>query len=102
MLTLLFDEAATTFGIEGHPERPARVGHTRSYLMDEHPDWKWLKPQPAKDEDILRVHSEVHLQRLRIPTDFDGDTPFYPNIEQHARRAAGVSTSRSAGSERFL
>jgi len=91
MLTVLFDEAATTFGIEGHPERPARVANTRAYLMDEHPDWKWLKPQPAKDEDILRVHSEVHLERLRIPTDFDADTPFYPNIDQHARRAAGAA-----------
>jgi acetoin utilization deacetylase AcuC-like enzyme len=38
----------------------------------------------------LRAHSASHLARLRAPDgDFDGDTPALPEIELHARRAAG-------------
>jgi acetoin utilization deacetylase AcuC-like enzyme len=91
MVTVLFDEAATRYGTEGHPERPARVANTRTFLMDQHQDWKWLKPDLANDEAILRVHSKEHLERLRTPPDFDLDTPFYPEIERHARRAAGAA-----------
>jgi acetoin utilization deacetylase AcuC-like enzyme len=39
----------------------------------------------------LRVHLAKHLERLRQPLDFDADTPYYPDIEEHARCAAGAA-----------
>jgi acetoin utilization deacetylase AcuC-like enzyme len=91
MLTLIFDEAATEFGQDYHPERPARLLNAHAYLSEKRPDWIWTKPRLATDEEILRVHDRAHLERLRQPIDFDADTPFYPGIEEHARRAAGAA-----------
>jgi acetoin utilization deacetylase AcuC-like enzyme len=49
----------------------------------------WSQPQPAGDVAILRAHTREHLERLVKPFDFDGDTPAYPEIAEHARRSAG-------------
>jgi len=91
MLTLIFDEAATRFGHDYHPERPARLIRAEAYLLDKRPEWIWLKPRLATEQEVLRVHRPNHLERLRQPFDFDADTPFYPGIEEHARRAVGAA-----------
>jgi acetoin utilization deacetylase AcuC-like enzyme len=91
MLTLIFDEAATRFGHHYHPERPARLIRAQAYFLDKHPDWIWMKPRLATEQESLRAHSPNHLERLRQPIDFDADTPYYPGIEEHARRAAGAA-----------
>jgi len=91
MVTLIFDKAATEFGRDDHPERPARLINTEAYILDKHPDWTWIKPRAATTEEILRAHRPEHLDRLRQPIDFDGDTPYYPGIDEHAWRAAGAA-----------
>jgi acetoin utilization deacetylase AcuC-like enzyme len=91
MIALIFDQLATRFVKDYHPERPERLIHTRTYLLDKHPDWLWMKPILASKAEVLRVHHPKHLERLRVPTDFDADTPYYPEIEDHARRAAGAA-----------
>jgi acetoin utilization deacetylase AcuC-like enzyme len=48
---------------------------------------------------VLRAHSPEHIERVaNAADDFDLDTPFYPNIEAHARRSAGATSeaTRSA------
>jgi acetoin utilization deacetylase AcuC-like enzyme len=91
MLTLLFDEAATRYGLHYHPERPARLIDAEAYLLDKRPQWIWVKPRLATEAEVLRVHRQNHIDRLRRPIDFDGDTPYYPDIEEHARQAAGAA-----------
>lgn len=91
MVTLIFDKAATEFGQDSHPERPARLINTEAYLLDKHPDWVWMEPRLATIEEVLRVHRPDLLERLRQPVHFDADTPYYPGIEEHARRAAGAA-----------
>jgi acetoin utilization deacetylase AcuC-like enzyme len=91
MVTLIFDRAATEFGRDDHPERPARLINTQAYLLDKHPHWVWMKPRPATLGEVLRAHRPEHLERLRQPMDFDADTPYYPAIDEHARRAAGAA-----------
>jgi acetoin utilization deacetylase AcuC-like enzyme len=91
MLTLIYDPAATKFGQDYHPERPARLINTEAYLLDKRPDWVWMKPRVATEEEVFRAHRPKHLERLRQPLDFDADTPYYPGIEEHARRAAGAA-----------
>jgi acetoin utilization deacetylase AcuC-like enzyme len=91
MLTLIFDEAATSFGQDYHPECPARLINAEAYLLDQRPEWIWMKPRLATEQEVLRVHRPNHLERLRQPIDFDADTPYYPGIEEHARRAAGAA-----------
>ncbi|HEX3890911.1 MAG TPA: histone deacetylase, partial [Verrucomicrobiae bacterium] len=41
-------------------------------------------PTKATDQQILRAHSSEMLARLKIPQDFDADTPFFENISDYA------------------
>jgi acetoin utilization deacetylase AcuC-like enzyme len=91
MMTIIFDEAATEYSQPWHPERPERLSMTESRFREVFPESAWKAPYLAEDKDILRVHSARHLQRLAQPQDFDSDTPYYKDIEQHARRAVGAA-----------
>ncbi len=51
------------------------------------------------DAQLLRAHSREHVEGVANALEhFDPDTPFYPNIEVHARRSAGaaIEATRSA------
>ena len=68
-------------------------------LKERHPDWEWRVPQPADEAALVRAHSREHVAGIReAATDFDADTPAYPNIYQHALRSAGaaVDAARAA------
>ena len=89
---IFFDPRCTKYGRPGHPERPERVLGTASLLKKKHPDWIWIKPASASRGELLRAHSEEHLDRVanqRI--DFDSDCPAYPHIFEHAARSAGAA-----------
>ena len=65
---------------------------TASFLKKKHPDWIWSEPASASREELLRAHSEEHLDRVanqRI--DFDFDCPAYPYLFEHAARSAGAA-----------
>jgi acetoin utilization deacetylase AcuC-like enzyme len=51
----------------------------------------WAQPGSANQDAILRAHDPEHIGRLRIPQDFDGDTPYYPHIADFARNSAGAA-----------
>jgi acetoin utilization deacetylase AcuC-like enzyme len=89
-LTLITDPRCTEYSAPGHPERPARVRETVALLKaQDELALTWSQPPPASDASILRAHTEEHLAQLDRETDFDGDTPAYPDIAAHARRSAG-------------
>jgi acetoin utilization deacetylase AcuC-like enzyme len=90
-MNLFYDPRALEYGAVHHPERPARLFETHKLIKERHPDWNWIKPRLADDQKILRVHSPAHLKRLSVAEDFDGDTPAYPDIAEHARRSAGAA-----------
>jgi acetoin utilization deacetylase AcuC-like enzyme len=103
MPTIIFDRSATTFSADYHPERPARLLLTEAHLVKNHPDWTWIQPRLASEQEIWEVHAPKHLVRLRQPVDFDADTPYYPGIDVHARRAAGAaieSVDRALGGQK--
>jgi acetoin utilization deacetylase AcuC-like enzyme len=98
-MIIFHDPRCIEYSAPGHPERPERITRTVPFLKSRHDDWTWREPQPAVDAAILRAHSAEHLGRIRNPAhDFDADTPAYPNIHEHASRAAGaaVETARAA------
>ena len=78
------------------PEQPARITRTVEHLRSEHPEWKWRLPERASDDLLLLAHTSAHLKRLSQPHDFDGDTPFFPEIEGHARRAVGAAVAAAS------
>jgi acetoin utilization deacetylase AcuC-like enzyme len=89
-LTIITDPRCTAYSAPGHPERPARISATVALLKAQDKlALAWSEPPPASDAAILRAHTPEHLAELGRATDFDGDTPAYPNIAAHARRSAG-------------
>ena len=98
-MTIFYDPSCLEYSSPGHPERPERVARTAPVLKDRHPDWEWRKPTAATDVQLLRAHSRKHIEGVASALEhFDLDTPFYPNIEAHARRSAGaaIEATRSA------
>lgn len=74
------------------PEQPARVTRSVAHLRQAHPDWTWRTPSaPVADDVLLLAHAPAHLKRLVHPRDFDGDTPYFEGIGEHARRAVAAA-----------
>ena len=91
-MTIFYDPSCLEYSSPGHPERPERVALTVPVLKDRHPDWEWRKPSAATDVQLLRAHSRKHIEGVANALEhFDLDTPFYPNVEVHARRSAGAA-----------
>ena len=91
-MRIFYDQSCLGYSSPGHPERSERIARTAPFLKDRHPDWEWRKPAAATDAQLLRAHSRDHINRVvKSRDDFDADTPFYPNIEAHARRSAGAA-----------
>lgn len=85
------DERCTEYSARGHPERPARIAKTLERLraQTELPI-SWASPEAVEDEIILRAHAKEHLAAVKRGDDaFDGDTPNYPGIFDHAHRSVG-------------
>lgn len=92
-MLILHDPRCADYGSSLRPEQPARVIRSAAHLRSAHPDWTWRVPDAAlaTDAALLLAHSAAHLKRLAQPRDFDADTPFFPGIDEHARRAAAAA-----------
>jgi len=98
-MTIFHHPRCLEYSSPGHPERPERIARTAPLLRDRHPEWAWRKPTAATGAQLLRAHSREHVEGVANALEhFDLDTPFYPNIEEHARRSAGaaIEATRSA------
>lgn len=92
-IVVLFDERCALYSMPGHPERPFRVTSTAERLKkQQHLALDWRKPNEATVEALQRAHAKGHVEHVRDATsDFDGDTPCYPDIYHHALRASGAA-----------
>ena len=98
-MTIFYDPRCLEYSSPGHPERPDRIARTTPLIKGRHPEWAWREPVPVTDDELLRAHSRQHIEHVATSRqDFDADTPWYPNIEMHARRSAGaaIETARTA------
>jgi acetoin utilization deacetylase AcuC-like enzyme len=91
-MKIITDERCTGYSSSGHPERPERISRTLERLRGQTElPIIWDKPLPADETAILRGHSARQVARLNEPEDFDTDTPYHPNIAEHARRSVGAA-----------
>src|SRR4029453_12223291 len=91
-MTIFYDPSCLEYSSASHPERPERIARTAPVLKDRHPKWEWRKPAAATDGQLLFAHSREHIEGIANALEhFDLDTPFYPNIEVHARRSTGAA-----------
>ncbi len=90
-MTIITDERCTGYGAHGHPERPARITKTLEKLRcQQELAITWAEPLLVSEATILRAHTTGHLARMKRATeDFDGDTPAYAEIFEHAQHSAG-------------
>ena len=91
-MKIITDERCAGYSRYGHPENPRRITATIARLKQQTElPLAWAAPGEASDAPILRAHSPEHLARLKIPEDFDGDTPFYENITDYARASVAAA-----------
>ena len=91
-MILLHDPRCADYGSSLRPEQPARITRSAAHLRAAHPDWTWRIPDAVvPDETLLLAHTPAHLKRLGQHRDFDADTPWLPDIADHARRAVSAA-----------
>ncbi|MDD3178890.1 MAG: histone deacetylase [Opitutaceae bacterium] len=90
-MTILYDPKCAEYGSCQHPEKPGRVLLSCAYLQAAHPGWDWILPGLADEDVLLTAHSNTLIERIQQPADIDDDTPYYPDIYDHARRAVGAA-----------
>jgi len=83
---IIFSEKCLNYGA-WHIESPERV--RKAYEILEEKGYQFLTPEPATEEDILRVHDAEYVWNLKKGFVEDADTPAYENIYEYARLAAG-------------
>ena len=91
-MLILHDPQCAGYGSAMRPEQPARVTKTAAHLRATFPGWSWRAPSAVvSDDTLLLAHTSAHLKRLGLARDFDADTPFFPGIDDHARRAVAAA-----------
>ena len=83
---IVFSEKCLGYGT-WHIEGPQRVKLAHEFLKEQRYDF--LEPEPATEDDLLRVHDGDYLWNLRKGLAEDADTPAYDNIYEFARLSAG-------------
>ncbi len=83
---IFFSEKCLEYRSPNHPESPERVKNAYDYLKDK---YQFKEPNPCKEEDILLVHTEEHLKRVKSLDFYDLDTPPIPNIYEYAKLSIG-------------
>jgi acetoin utilization deacetylase AcuC-like enzyme len=92
LVKIITDKKCTGYARAGHPERPARISESAEFLKNQNEiPIEWILPTKVSDEQILRAHAPEVLARLKIPQDFDADTPFFENISEIARASVAAA-----------
>jgi len=83
---IIFSEKCLAYG-SWHVEGPARV--RKAYEILKERGYEFLEPEPASEEDLLRVHDDEYVWMLKKGLIEDSDTPAYENIFEYAKLSAG-------------
>ncbi len=86
-MVIVYSPRCLDYAAPGHPENPERVRAAVAQLQREF--HTWTSPEPCADVDLLRVHTREMLDAVRTGTFSDADTPFFPQIYEIAKLAAG-------------
>ena len=90
-MIILHDPLCAEYGSHMRPEQPARVLRSAAHLQAAHPGWTWQKPAAADEALLLTAHTPALIKRIQHAPDIDADTPHFPGIYYHARRAVGAA-----------
>jgi acetoin utilization deacetylase AcuC-like enzyme len=85
---IIFSEKCLEYG-SWHIESPQRV--RRAYEILKERGYEFIIPEPAREEDLLKVHDQEYIELLKRGAIEDPDTPAYENIYEYARLSAGAA-----------
>ncbi|MEM2643240.1 MAG: histone deacetylase [Candidatus Bathyarchaeia archaeon] len=85
---IIFSEKCLEYG-SWHIESPQRV--RKAYEILKERGYEFVTPEPAKEEDLLKVHDPDYIELLKRGAIEDPDTPAYENIYEYARLSAGAA-----------
>jgi acetoin utilization deacetylase AcuC-like enzyme len=88
-MNILFSEKCLKYKAFGHPECPERVLSVYNFLKEK--GFKFIEAKPCKDGDLLKVHTNEHVERIKSCNFFDSDTPALPNVYEYAKLSAGAA-----------
>ena len=83
---IVFSEKCLAYG-SWHTESPERVRKAHEILKEK--GYGFVTPEPAAEEDLLKVHDHEYLWMLKKGLVEDDDTPAYDNIYEVAKLSAG-------------
>jgi len=83
---IIFSEKCLAYG-SWHTESSERVRKAHEILKEK--GYSFVTPEPAAEEDLLKVHDHEYLWMLKKGLVEDDDTPAYDNIYEFARLSAG-------------
>ncbi|MEM3823808.1 MAG: histone deacetylase [Candidatus Bathyarchaeia archaeon] len=87
-MKIIFSEKCLEYG-SWHIESPQRV--RKAYQILKERGYEFITPEPAKEEDLLKVHDLEYIELLRRGAIEDPDTPAYDRIFEYARLSAGAA-----------
>lgn len=90
-MIIVHDPLCAGYGSHMRPEQPARITRSVEHLRRAHPAWEWRQPAIADEQLLLTAHTPALLKRIQHAPDIDDDTPYFPRIYDHARRAVGAA-----------
>jgi len=83
---IIFSEKCLVYG-QYHIEGPERVRKAAEILRNL--GYEFLEPEPASEDDLLKVHDLDYVWNVKKSMVEDPDTPAYDNIYEVARLSAG-------------
>src|SRR5947209_17464514 len=97
-MRIFYDPRCLEYSSPGHPERPERIARTAPLIKQRHPDWEWRGPHGGTDNELLRAHSDHHIEGVtRAPADFEIGMSDYSDIGKYARHSAGGGAGGAPG-----
>jgi acetoin utilization deacetylase AcuC-like enzyme len=88
-MKIIWHTKCLEYGAPGHPESPERLKRAYEFLSAQ--GYEFVLAEPAAEADLLRVHSERHLEDVKKLRFYDPDSPRYPNIFEYAALSAGAA-----------
>ena len=92
-MKIIYSEKAAEYNVPGHPEAPFRVLKTKEYL--EKTGAQFVKPNYAKEKDILSAHTGELLNLVKSENFSDADTPAFKGVYENAMLSAGAAIDAS-------
>lgn len=88
-MKIIFSKRCLDYKFLRHPESRQRLKSIYELLKEK--AWEFIEPQPAKEEDILRVHSSDLVERVKGGEFLDGDTPNSKKMFEYALLSCGAA-----------